>query len=766
MPMFDPIILFGAATGGAAATVCIFSALFWRVRAEPRLGYFTVVAGVHAVFAVMNLVRNTCADIAIMDGVLRVVGFLAAVYGVALLRLYRHLFAMPRSWWDRGLMTWLLVIGAGSLINPGGWSFSEVTGIHIREFGVWGRLAVAQGPPDPLGFLQSAGYMICVVRLGVLAWTQRAATTRTSSILLLLAPTVLAGAVVFGLGLTQGWWEGIPLGEYGMLTVFLLLCAELWQREASVHARIMERDIKISALLDHGLTFAGLLDARGTIVLANRSAVAMTGLPPEQVVGQSLAEGKWWPPAAQDRLHTAVIRAGEGISDRFLTTCQNADGHVLDIDFSLNPHRDHSGAVRYLIAEGRDVSDLRRFEARLREGRKMEALGQLAGGIAHDFNNTLAGIMGAAELALLHTRDPEVIRRLETVLSASGHAANLTRRLLSFARRAKVQNVPIELHRLLDETLELLRRTAGPGLRIERQWNAASDRIIGDPSELQAAFLNVGVNARDAMFGPGMGTESATAHARADNGTLRLTTALDHLDQARCDALDQAVAAGPYLRIEFSDNGCGMSEAVLTRIFEPFFTTKAEGQGTGLGMAAVLGTVRSHGGAVQVHSVVGTGTTMTVWLPVAPVASAASAESVKVDQATPLPVLSPGQGICIVVDDEAGPREHTGALLSALGFQVENFADPHLAQSRLGNLTGITCVMLDLAMPGMDGRTLYQALRAASPRLPIIISSGYMVGGQLDLSSPDAHLRLLPKPWRHAELVAVLQSLRVVSVML
>jgi PAS domain S-box-containing protein len=632
---------------------------------------------------------------------------------------------------DLGIILLLCVSLIYSLLSPGGPVLSQVTSIGSQQLGWGGTISLLQGEIDPCSIPLRLVLLAAVVRV---SWIVLSSRTRFDRISVGLHLTCVMAAIVpifHSFGLSKGWWGGIPIGEYTLSTLFVLLSFETFRQERARETAERERHAQLEAVLGHSLGFAGLLHPDGRLILANQVSLRAIDVSPAEVVGRPFSETPWWThsPEAQARLRTAVAKAASGEADRFITTHRLPDGSELDIDFSLLPFRNPSGTITHLIAEGRDITEIRRYERKLREGSRLEAIGQLAGGIAHDFNNVLGGIMGAAELAIMRTSDPDLRRRLTTILSATGKAGDLTKRLLSYARKAKATEIEVHLNSTVRDMLELFSRVAGPAIRIGSSLQAEPDCTLGDPSELQSALLNLCINARDAMPDGGL-LHVATAHVRID-GLL-----------ADCEA--QPVAPGLYVRIDVSDEGTGIPANVLQHIFDPFFTTKPDGQGTGLGLPAVLGTARVHHGAVLIDTAEGRGTTISILLP--------ATTPTQSHLAAPMQSAARGEGLVIVVDDEPSICAQAAELLVSLGFLVESFTDPLLARDRLQTLTGVRCLVFDLAMPRLNGLDLYRLVRASSPELPIIISSGYAGGGQLSDAEHDAHLGFLPKPWRLEQL--------------
>ncbi len=393
-------------------------------------------------------------------------------------------------------------------------------------------------------------------------------------------------------------------------------------------------------------------------------------------------------------------------------------------------HRAEAELVRLDIA-----ADLDKAEQRLHRADKMDALGRLAGGIAHDFNNMLAGIMGAAELldARLGLDSPHH-RLVRTIIQSSERAADLTRKLLSFSRKAPVQRRQVDLRTPVEEALAILERSIDRNIAVRRDFGASPAVVAGDPGLLQAMVLNLCINACDAM---------------SRGGTLSVTIS----STPPGSEAEWNLPAGRYVQLAVADTGVGMDEETAARIFEPFFTTKAPGAGTGLGLAAAYGTIHEHGGAVRVQTALRRGTTILVRLPLLAVQTG--------DQASRHEVPSRGTGRVLLVDDEDVVRQATGELLASLGWQVVHARDGEEGVRRFAeNPDGFTLAVLDSIMPRMDGLACFRGMRELRPGLPVVFCSGYTRDRTRTELPGEPHVAFVQKPFRIAELVQAIQSVR------
>ncbi|UUR08923.1 ATP-binding protein [Sphingomonas glaciei] len=340
------------------------------------------------------------------------------------------------------------------------------------------------------------------------------------------------------------------------------------------------------------------------------------------------------------------------------------------------------------------MDEREKAEEQLRQAQKMQALGHLTGGIAHDFNNLLTVIQGSADVLQRPDLSEERRVRFAAAISTSAaRAANLTSQLLSFARRQPLRPETIDINEHMLETIDLLDRTLGETIEIKAHLCENTCIVDADPAQLEAAILNIGVNARDAMPGGGCLTLK-TSKAPEDWGM------------------------GNAILISLSDTGTGMDSETLSRVFEPFFTTKGVGHGTGLGLSQVYGFVTQSGGEIRVESEVGQGTTVTLALPCSSHAHSSPRDKVNVE------VTPAGSGVVMVVDDNEDVGSFAEILLSELGYRVVRASSGEDAL-KIFDENIVDCVFSDIVMPGMDGLALASALRLKQKALPIILTTGF-----------------------------------------
>ena len=364
-------------------------------------------------------------------------------------------------------------------------------------------------------------------------------------------------------------------------------------------------------------------------------------------------------------------------------------------------------------------------EQRMRQLEKFEAIGRLAGGIAHDFNNVIGAIMGWAELG--ESEVPEgsrAARFFHQIRNHSERAAGLTRQLLAYARRQILEPRNIDLNQLITETKGLLEKLVGEHIDMQIALAPSVRAIRADPSQIEQVFMNLCVNARDAM---------------PKGGTLKIETADAELDEEYCR---QHVYArlGSYVQMSVSDTGVGMDAQTKERIFEPFFTTKEVGKGTGLGLATALGVVNQHGGSIRVESELGQGTTFYVYMPVV------KAEADTQAKLSESPVTG-GTETILVADDHEGIRDTTRELLEKLGYRVLLARDGIDAVEKFeAHSNEIALVLLDVIMPRLTGPDAYAQMSQRKSDIPVIFTSGHTDHASLDPLLSQGAL-LLQKPY-------------------
>ncbi len=469
------------------------------------------------------------------------------------------------------------------------------------------------------------------------------------------------------------------------------------------------------------------------ILFVNPAACAQLGYAEDELVGMRVTALDAQMPVARWEVVWAYLQARG--TNHMETVHRAKDGRLVPIEVAAT-YLEHEGKA-YSCCLTRDISARLRLQARMSQTEKMEALGQLAGGVAHDFNNQLVAVLGYAELLADALSDqPELLAHVEQIRTAACRSSELTRQLLDFSRKETERTGPVDVHAVLDEALRMLGRSLPSGVCIERELRAESAVVDGAAGALMNAFLNLALNARDAMPG---------------GGRLQIQTAVLLLDGTFCAAEGLRVAPGAYVQVSVSDEGMGMSPETAARVFEPFFTTKPPGQGTGLGLASVYSTVRAHRGAVTVYSEPGVGSTFRIYLPLAVQPPAPAPLS-------PLTAVVPGRPWVLVVEDEESVRRVVALLLEAMGCRVVAHASSveALAWVRAGGAR-IDVALIDMCMPVLDGAATYRALRALAPALPVVLASGHAMLDAAEQLVDEGAAAFIQKPYQRAVLAETLR---------
>ena len=380
-------------------------------------------------------------------------------------------------------------------------------------------------------------------------------------------------------------------------------------------------------------------------------------------------------------------------------------------------------------------------EEALRQSQKMEAVGQLTGGLAHDFNNLLTGISGSLEMIqqrIAQKRGADIGRYIDAAQGAARRAAALTHRLLAFSRRQTLDPRPTDANDLIAGMEELIRRTVGPSIMVETRLAAGLSSTLVDPSQLESALLNLCINARDAM---------------PDGGLIMIETRDRVVDAGAGRKRD--LEPGEYVCLAVSDTGTGMAPETIEKAFEPFFTTKPIGSGTGLGLSMIYGFARQSGGQVRIHSALGSGTTVTLYLPAVEQSAVAEPAPATLSEA---PRAEAGQTV-LVVDDEASIRMLVSETLADLGYATLEAADAAAALKLLEGDRPVDLLVTDVGLPGMNGRQLADAVRTRRPDLKVLFITGYAENAVLNHDHLEPGMHVLTKPFALEALASRIKAL-------
>jgi PAS domain S-box-containing protein len=521
------------------------------------------------------------------------------------------------------------------------------------------------------------------------------------------------------------------------LLVLIRDCTEeaVRRRNGSVKERRLRQflDQLSDVVRDHAMLVA---DASGNIASWNSGAERLTGIAANQVMGRHLAVLLV---PAPEQIVALLDRAAEAGRAEMKMDVRRANGSTLPAHVTIAPLNDNGQQPSSFAIVLRDLSEqlraeesLRRSEEQLRHSQKMDAVGRLASGIAHDFNNVLTAIQGHVQF-LLEDLPPDLASRddAEEIRKAADRATELTRQLLTFARKQPSRPISLSPNALITEIEKLLRRLIRADVTLDTVLEDVPNVLI-DPGQLEQVIVNLVVNARDAI---------------GSTGAITITTSRVSFDEI-CSARGLDLTPGEYVRIAVSDNGEGMSAATQLQIFEPFFTTKTEG--TGLGLSTVYGIVKQAGGHISVYSEPGGGTTFKVYLPVqtGPASVTAHRESIP----------RSGTGRVLLVEDDESVRALAKRTLEARGYAVMEAADGEEALRIVNGGPGIDVVVTDLTMPRLGGEELATRIRETNPDAGIVLMSGFSEVSLVREGRIGRNGHFLEKPFTPNALVDVVRE--------
>jgi PAS domain S-box-containing protein len=526
---------------------------------------------------------------------------------------------------------------------------------------------------------------------------------------------------------------------------------------------IREADAQFRTMAEAIPQLAWMAEPDGHIFWYNQRWYDYTGTGPEDMKGwgwQEVHDPKILPRVVER--WTASIESGEPFEMVF--PLRSAAGEFRPFLTRVAPIRDTEGRVIRWFGTNTDVTEQQQMEAlleqrveertaelesanrqlagqiverekiesALRQSQRLEAVGQLTSGVAHDFNNLLTVVLGNVRQLEKTETDPRALRRLEMMAQAAERGAKLTAQMLAFSRRQKLEPKPVDLNETVSGMRDLLHSTLGGSIRIETVLNPRLWPAMIDPTQIELVVLNLAINARDAM---------------EVGGTLAVETANVTLGVPE---RPEEPAPGDYVMLAVSDTGSGMTDEVFAKAFEPFFTTKEVGKGSGLGLSQVFGLAKQSGGGVRIDTRLGEGTSVNVYLPRARVTmeSAVAASAPVLDRA-------PKDAMILVVDDDSAVREVTAGILQDLGYGILEAGSGGAALDILDRNGDVRLVLLDFAMPGMNGAEVAREVKARRPDLPIIFATGFADAAALTEAKED---HIIQKPFDEQELAAKLAT--------
>ncbi|MBN2036902.1 MAG: response regulator [Chitinispirillaceae bacterium] len=390
------------------------------------------------------------------------------------------------------------------------------------------------------------------------------------------------------------------------------------------------------------------------------------------------------------------------------------------------------------VALEKALNELRDTRDQLFQAQKMEAIGRLAGGIAHDFNNILGIISGYADLIQKNygLREQKLGNYACSISASAKRGADLTSKLLAYSRKGKIRMEQIDFYQVIDDVIEICRHTINKNIAVKKEFTTTTAFVMGERNQLQNALTNLVINAQDAM---------------PDGGELTFQTTREKVLEGSPVQKKHAVAPGTYIRLTLRDTGCGMDPATLGQAFDPFFTTKEKGKGTGLGLSSVYGTVKSHNGYIELESVPGKGTCVTIILPLT--AAGTHRDDVAAD------LIFHGKGTILLADDEEGIRAMVTDMVQELGYAITTCSDGIEALDYYrAHSKEIDLVILDMIMPRMGGYDCFRELKKINPQVRVLAVSGYVINDEFRNMQDQGALGFVAKPFTIPMLSEALQK--------
>ena len=523
--------------------------------------------------------------------------------------------------------------------------------------------------------------------------------------------------------------------ERGDLIGFAKITRDITERRRSQDALASSEQqfrLLVNGVTDYALY---MLDPQGNVSSWNAGGERIKGYRPDEIIGQHFSRFYADADQAAGRPARALSIAREkGRYDEEGWRVRR-DGTFFWASVVIDPIWAEDGSLLGYAKITRDISErreaqsvLERVQQQLVELQKMDALGQLTGGVAHDFNNLLMVVSGYVQpLKKLAGGDPKMLRAAQAIETAAQRGATLTRQLLTFARRQRVNPQSIDIRERIELIRDVLSSGLGSGVALVAEIPPETWPVVVDVNELEVALVNLVINARDAM---------------AEGGTVGISAANASLGEG------EAVAAGDYVAISVTDTGTGIPPDVLAKVFDPFFTTKPVGKGTGLGLSQVHGFAHQAGGTVKIDSALGEGTTLTIYLPRASGADAEAAEAAAA-------AMGQRAGTVLLVEDNPEVAGASTGLLEQLGYTVRWVPNAEDALNAI-EFNGIDVVFSDIVMPGrMDGIGLARTIRQKYPHLPVLLVTGYSEAA----NSARTDFTILHKPYQLHELSRALSEL-------
>jgi PAS domain S-box-containing protein len=513
------------------------------------------------------------------------------------------------------------------------------------------------------------------------------------------------------------------------------LSREINERKQA-EAVIASQEDRMQAILDHSPGLISIKDLDGKYVMVNRNYRNIKGAEHDDdfigktaydVFPYSTADNSW-----KNDLRTLENKSPVESEETFV----HKDGSLhtyLTVKFPLFDSKEVPFGVCSIAT---DITERVRMEEEIRQTEKMRVIGQLAGGVAHDFNNQLAGILGFSEILQRKIKDPHLLKSIENIIIASKHASELTQQLLAFSRKGKVVTTFLPVHQVVEEVRHLLQRSIDKRIVVKCELSADNDIVLADQSQIQNAILNMGLNASQAMH---------------DGGELVFQSRNISVTPNSRDSFPDSLLINDYIVLEIRDTGHGIQPKHMKRIFEPFFTTKDFG--SGMGLAAVYGIIKDHGGDIEVDSRLNEGTVFKIYLPLT------EKQPPMIIDKKQAQILENQKAKIMIIDDEEVVRDFLDDFLRMNNYDTVICKSGKEAVTKYENVfSEIDLIILDMVMPDINGRECYEQLKKINPNLNVIILSGYCLQDIIEQFVNDGEVTIISKPVQFDELLETVNS--------
>lgn len=534
----------------------------------------------------------------------------------------------------------------------------------------------------------------------------------------------------------------------GLTAIFTLHYVSLKQAVAITSADLSKSESRYRYLFDNISLPTFLIDDKGCFVDTNQQASSKYQYSKHEFNKMKVADLS---PDSLKKKVSQKLKNGRKGTAIFNWRHVRKDGTEMPVEIRSHPI-EIDGKI-YLLDSVRDLTEIEKAQAtqkmlqqELHQAQKMEAIGQLAGGIAHDFNNQLSGILGYADLLKKKLEgDKKLSKYAEKILLGVQRSTDLTSQLLTFSRKGKNLAVEVDIHSIIEEVIGILSHSIDKRIRFEKSLKASPCITKGDPSQLQNVVLNLAINARDAM---------------PEGGKLIFKTDIVELDEAYCKNYPQDINQGEYIHIVIEDTGIGMDENTKARMFEPFYTTKAPGSGTGMGLAAVYGTIKNHQGAITVETELKKGTKINLYFHL--LRQQETKEEIPDIPAEPKETnkdeTDKSQQI-LLVDDEQSILDLAKEMLVMTGYKLITCSNGKEAlRIYKQHWQTIDLVILDMVMPEMTGKDTFLAMKEINPDIKAMIASGYNKEGDTRIALDSGAKGFIPKPFSQSELAEAVEK--------